>query len=166
MSDHMDMFEDVSNPLDCIEDMLAAQEWMFDRPNPDELCVHVSGRHGQYRMTFIWQEEFSAMQFFCDSDIAIPQHHRDIALQAIHKINSALWLGHFIVAEETGLPTFRHTSLFRGCTHTSGAEHIEDLIEIALGECERYYSVFSLMGNASMDDTLLSLALSQSQGEA
>ncbi len=167
MSDMAEIYEDMTNPLDSIEEIMAGQDWVFDRPNHDELQVRMSGAHGQYAMTFIWQEQHSAMQFFCELDLTIPAVRDELLSRTLRQINEKLWLGHFDVPRETGIPFFRHTSLFKGMQHSSGADQVADLIEIALAECERFYNVFLLLSEAkNTQDSLMSLALSETRGEA
>src|SRR5688572_6048331 len=141
----LDVFEDVSNPLDGVEEILSANDWRFDRMSEDEITVQVSGKMGVYKMRFVWQEDYSAMQFCCDIDITLPGAAMDRTAKTMTAINTGLWLGHFDLDEETGTPRFRHTSLFRGMTGGSGIEHIEDLVDIALSECERYFPVFDIL---------------------
>lgn len=162
-----DTAEEVSNPLDSVEEIMTGQDWSVRRPTPDELMVHVEGRLGTYALTFIWQEEYSAMQFFCELDLFIPEERMEIAGQTLRTINEALWLGHFDIPESRQTPCFRHTTLFRGLTQTSGADHIRDLVEIAVAECDRYHGAFNMLANAlSIDGGLMDLALSDSAGEA
>ena len=166
-NNNAEIFEDVSNPLDSIEDLLAGNDWVFNRPNPDELTVHVRGKHSVYHLTFLWQEDYSAMQFFCEFDLKIPEARAEMADRALNRINERLWLGHFDLPLETLTPRFRHTSLFRGWTQTSGAEHVEDLVDIALVECERHYNVFrTLSDSLYIDGKTLSLMLVEEAGEA
>src|ERR1051325_8910878 len=49
-----------------------------------------------------------------------------------------MWCGHFDLWSEEALPMFRHVLLLRGGRPTSG--QVEDLIEIAITECERFRS--------------------------
>lgn len=166
MSD-LDIFSDVSNPLDSIEEVMASHDWSFERPNDDELMVQISGRRGTYRMTFLWQEEYSAMQFFCEFDVEIPKERYDMTSKVIRNINEGLWLGHFDVPDDSNVPYFRHTTLFRGMTHTSGTDHIADLIEVALAECEKHYNTFNMLSCSTfLNDSLLTLALADTDGEA
>jgi len=39
-----EIFEDVSNPLDSVEEIFYANDWTFDRMTEDELSVQVSGK--------------------------------------------------------------------------------------------------------------------------
>jgi hypothetical protein len=167
MQSNLAFFEDVSNPLDSVEEFLSGNDWVFNRPNPEELTVTVTGRaNAIYRLTFLWQEEFSAMQFFCEYDIRIAKERQDMAGRALRTINERLWLGHFDVPE-TGMPCFRHTSLFRGMTQSSGAEHLEDLVEIALAECERHQNIFNMLASSLyLDADIMMLVLSDDAGQA
>lgn len=165
----IDPFDELSNPLDSVEDILTAHQWAFSRTTEDVLTVQITGRGGAlYDMRFIWQEEYGAMQFTClMSDLAIPADKTIAASQAMRKINAELWLGHFDFEEETRTPRFRHTCLFRGMHGASGAEHIEDLVDIALAECERFFSAFDLIAHPANDhEALFSLAMMDASGEA
>jgi len=162
-----EIFEDVANPLDSVEEILCANDWSFDRMTEDELTVQITGKMGDYKLFFHWQEEYSAMQFRCECDVAVRGDALEAAAKTMTKINSSLWLGHFDFYGSTNAPCFRHTTLFRGMTQTSGADHIEDLVDIALAECERYYPVFDIYSRGVPADTLeLSLALMQIAGES
>jgi hypothetical protein len=156
----IDLYDDVSNPLDGVEEIMMNNDWTFDRLNEDELTVHVSGKMGQYRMVFLWQEDFSALQFCCAPDVSISPNKLDEAARVLNRINADLWLGHFDVRatdshglnDKAYVPCFRHTSLFRGMVESSGVEHMEDLIDIALAECERFYMTFDLLSRTSGQD--------------
>lgn len=170
----IDLYDDVSNPLDGIEEIMLNNDWSFNRRDEDELTVHVSGKMGQYRMVFVWQEDYHAMQFCCAPDLTVSPNKLDEAARIINRINATLWLGHFDVrAQEDSagtaahIPCFRHTSLFRGITESSGVEHIEDLIDIALAECERYHITFDLLSKAGNEDKKdLSLAMMDIAGRS
>ncbi|MFN3827861.1 MAG: YbjN domain-containing protein [Micavibrio sp.] len=165
MSD-LDLFEDISNPLDCVEEVLHGNEWVYDRPTDSEIVVQTSSPRSHYRMTFLWQEEYSAMQFFCEMDEVIPKKRTDMATRLLKKVNEQLWLGHFDIPADTRTPVFRYTCLFRG-TQTSGIEHIEDIVEIAMAECERFHNVFALLATApALTENILELAMADHGGAA
>lgn len=167
VAERNEIFEDVSNPLDSVEEILYANEWTFDRMTEDELTVQITGKMGEYKLFFHWQEEYSAMRFVCQYDLDIRREAMDIAAKTMTAINSTLWLGNFTFQEGTEIPCFRHTTLFRGQTQTSGAEHIEDLVDIALAECERYHAVFDILSRGiPANDSDLSLALMHVAGES
>lgn len=171
----IDLYNDVSNPLDGIEEIMLNNDWTFNRRNEDEMTVHVSGKLGSYKMAFVWQEDFSAMQFCCAPDMTLNPSKLDEATRIINRINTTLWLGHFDVRAQDAVngvagalvPCFRHTSLFRGMNECSGVEHIEDLIDIALAECERYHLTFDLLSKTrTQDNNDLTLAMMDVAGQS
>lgn len=166
MSD-LDVFEDISNPLDSVEEILSANDWAFDRANDDELVVQISGKFCDYTLNFEWHENQSAMTFTTEIDIDFPNSNLDIAAKTLTTINGSLWLGHFDIDSQTNSPRFRYTSLFRGMHYASGADHIEDLMDIALTECERFYPTFNILSEKGEKDELsLGLALMDSAGNS
>lgn len=168
MSDNFEtMFDDVSNPLDGVEDVLVSRNWAFSRMNRDELFVERRGSHGLYKMVFMWDEETSALQFCCEYDLAIDDRNYGIACEVLADINSQVWLGHFEISRGEYTPCFRHTHLFRGMTQGSGAEHLEDLMQIATTECDRHYTTFMTLAQAAApDDEDLALALMPVAGQS
>ncbi len=167
MSDRASTLDEVQNPLDHVEEVMTAHNWVFNRMTNDELMVQVAGKSCNYRLFFIWQEDMNAMQFCCQYDMSITAKRYETAGSALMAINENLWMGHFDLPKDSGVPSFRHTCLFRGLSGTSGAEHIEDMMDISLAQCERYYSVFHLLSAANdTDDQSLSLALMETAGES
>ena len=58
--------------------------------------------------------------------------------------NERLWLGHFDLAAGDTSPAFRYAVLLRGIG-TASSEQVEDLVDIAVSECERFYPAFQLV---------------------
>ena len=143
------------NPLDLVEEIVVANDWRFERQDSDELAVEVAGTWCNYRLLFIWKDDFSSLQFFCQYCIAVPDPIRDKLYPLLGKVNERLWLGHFIFPSDEVSPVFRHTLLMRG---TSGAslEQIEDLVDFGLSEAERFYPAFQyvIMGGGDADQAL------------
>ncbi len=129
------------NPLDVVEEVVAAFDWSFERPTGDEMLAEVTGRWGTYRLFFFWQEEVSAMQFSCQFDMTVPAARMREVVDLLATVNERLWLGHFDVDVDESNPMFRHTLLLRG-TQGATVEQIEDLVDVALTECERFYPAF------------------------
>ena len=133
-----------TNPLEVVEDVILANDWSFDRPTDDELLAEVPGRWADYRLFFLWHDDASALQFCCRIEIDVPQRRRKAVNELLAQINERMWLGHYEVSVEERNPIFRYTALFRGAPAIS-AEQIEDMIEIAVLECERFYPAFDLV---------------------
>jgi hypothetical protein len=163
----IDNFEDIVNPLDSVEEILTANNWVFSRMNNDELMVRVTGKQCDYRLFFIWEESMNAMQFCCQYDMTIGRTNQEAALRALMTINEGLWMGHFDIPRDTNIPSFRHTCLLRGVPSTSGMEQLEDMVDIAMAQCERYYHAFDMLAQPGQpDDQSLTLALMETAGQA
>lgn len=132
------------NPLDLMEEIVSANEWLFDRSSRDELAIEVQGRWSDYRIFAVWQNEIGALQFSCQLELKVPQIRRAPTCELIAELNGRLWLGHFDLGPDMVMPTFRHTLLLRGVAGAS-SEQLEDLVEFAIAECERFYPAFQFV---------------------
>lgn len=134
----------IGNPLDLLEEIVVANEWMFDRANEDEMVVELAGRWCHYRLFFIWQREIAALQFSCQFDMRVPEGKRGDVNDLLAMLNCRMWMGHFGIDQQGGTPMFRYTILSR-TEKPPGLESLEDLVEIALTECERFYPAFQFV---------------------
>lgn len=132
------------NPLDVVEEIVLANEWPFDRTTDDEMFVEIQGRWCDYRLYFVWQPEVGALQFTCQFDMKVPGGRRAPVNELLADVNNRLWLGHFDVEPDDHTPMFRHALLLRG-QRGATIEQIEDLVEVALTESERYYPAFQFV---------------------
>lgn len=133
--------ETEAHPLDLMEQVIGLYEWEFERLGPSEMAAQAPGRWCDYTLYFTWSEELSALHLSCVLDLRSPQARRTDVNELVALANNRLWVGHFAIEAETGTPSFRHTLLLRGLRTLPG-ESMEDLIDIAVGECERFYPAF------------------------
>lgn len=167
MAIQFDFSEIDENPLDQVEEVLHANNWTFNRVNDDELMVQVTGKFCAYNLYFIWQDDMNALQFCAQYDFCINEDKMDKAARALMTINENLWMGHFEIPADTRSPSFRHTCLYRGIQRTSRASDLEDLIDIALAQCESHYAAFYLLSHANdAHDQNMALALMETMGES
>jgi hypothetical protein len=154
------------NPIDLVEEIVVANDWAHDRASDEEMVVEISGRWCDYRLYFVWQEEISAMHFSCGFDMKVPKAQRAPVYELLALANEKLWLGHFDLSAEDNSPAFRHAVLLRGVLAAS-AEQVEDLVDIALSECERFYPAFQIViGGGKPPDEAMSAAMLDPIGEA
>ena len=155
-----------ANPLDLIEEMVIANDWPFQRAADDEILVEIGGRWTDYRLFFVWQEEASALQFCCRLDAKVPPKARSALNDLLARINERLWVGHFDVSAEEEAIMFRHAVLLRGVAGVA-QEQVEDIVELALVECERFYPAFQLViwGGKSAEEAMTA-AILDPMGEA
>ena len=56
-------------------------------------------------------------------------------------INEKLWIGHFDITNNNGIPAYRHT-VFSSSNNDLLHKKLEDLLDIGIYECEKYYPSF------------------------
>ncbi len=132
------------NPLDLLEELVCANNWPFDRSSDSELMVVISGHWCDYHLCFVWQEQEAAILFSCHYDQKVPAKLRPAVFELLAAINETLWLGHFEITSEEGVPLFRHTVPLRGVGGAS-VELLEDLVDAALTESERFYPALQMV---------------------
>src|SRR3954452_21839015 len=126
----------IGNPIDLVEEIVVANDWAHDRASEEELVVEISGRWCDYRLYFLWQEELSTLHFSCGFDLRVPKRRRAAFCEVLALTNEKLCRGHFDLAAGEATPAFRYAVLRRGIGAAS-SEQVEDLVDIALTECER-----------------------------
>lgn len=154
------------NPLDMVEQFVTANDWPFDRRNDEELAVEVPGQWCDYSLYFAWREDVGALHFSCAFDMKVQPAKRPAIYELLAIVNEKLWFGHFSLWLDEGVPLFRQAVLVRGSASTS-PEQIEDMVDIALSECERFYPAFQFViwGGKSAAEAVAS-ALLDTVGEA
>jgi hypothetical protein len=147
--------ETAANPLDMMEQIVAANDWNFDRRSSTEMAAEAPGQWCDYALFLNWSQEISVMHFTCAFDLKIPGKHRTAIYELLARANEKLWFGHFGLESDDGVPVFRHAILLRGAQGAS-EESLEDLVDIAITECERFYPAFQfvLWGGKSPADAL------------
>jgi hypothetical protein len=155
-----------ANPIDLVEEIVQANEWAHDRASDEEMVVEIAGRWCDYRLLFVWQREVSALHFSCGFEMKVPKPRRGAVFELLAVVNERLWLGHFDLAPRDFSPSFRQGVLLRGATGAC-VEQIEDLVDIAVTECERFYPAFQLVvwGGKAAEEALAA-AMIDPQGEA
>ena len=155
-----------TNPLDIAEELIESRDWLCDRPMEEELLAEIAGHWCNYRVWFTWQPDLEVMMFSCAFDSKLPESGLKHIYPILAGINEKLWLGHFGVCSLEKTIMFRHAVLLRGGKGAT-AEQIEDLIDIAINECDRFYPAFQsvVWGGSSWEDAL-NIALMDTAGEA
>ena len=151
-----------SNPLDTVEHVVEHNDWAFDRRGDDEIAFQVPGSWCDYSLFFAWNAEVGAVHFSCAFDMRVPDDRRHF----VAMVNEKLWMGHFGVWTDEGLPMFRHAMPMRG-TQGPAREQIEDLVDVAILECDRFYPTFQYViwgGNTAAE--AVAAAMIETVGEA
>lgn len=158
--------ETPGNPLDLLEELVLANDWHFDRTSDSELAIQVRGRWADYNLWTMWNEELRSLYFACHFDSRVPDAKKARVHELLALFNETLWMGHFDITREDGGILFRHTVPLRG-TRGASVEQLEDLVDSAVSECERFYPALQLVvwGGAESADAM-AVALMDTAGEA
>lgn len=158
--------QQLSNPIDLLEELVLANDWAFDRASESEMVVEIKGRWCDYHLCFVWHQEVASMYASCHLDVKTPATRRKVVAELIAAANERLWLGHFDLASDDGMVSFRHTLPLRG---TGGImpEQLEDIVEAAVMESERVYPALQLViwGGKAVPEAMQA-ALMDTVGEA
>jgi len=127
--------------IDVVEDVVSKQGWRLDRVREEEMAAEYIGRWCNYSLHFAWSEEICAIHFTCAFDIRVPERKISDVNNLLALINDKLWLGHFCIWYNEALPMYRHAFPLRGATGIT-PEQVEDLLETAISECEKFYPAF------------------------
>ena len=154
----------VSNPIDLIEEVIAGKEWVYDRRCDTELAVEAPGSWCDYGMFFAWSEDLAALHFSCALDMRVQPRLMGQIYELIAKLNERLWMGHFAIWVEEGIPMYRHTMRL---PDRADMEQVGELMELAMNECERYYPSFQFViwGGRTAEEAIQS-SLLDTVGEA
>lgn len=154
------------SPLDVIEQIVAANDWTFDRPNDQEMAVHVPGRWCDYNFFCAWNQAADAMHVSLAFDTRVPKERRASVCELLALVNDKMWMGHFAIWGEEGLLAYRHALPLRGCYGPS-PEQVEDLLQNAILDCERFFPAFQyvIWGGQSPADAIAA-AMIDTLGEA
>ena len=155
-----------ANPLDVMEQIVAANDWTFDRRSDSEMAAEAPGKWCDYGLYFSWSHEISAMHFTCAFDLKVPEKRRPALYELLALANERLWIGHFGMDADDGMPVFRHAVLLRG-TRGASAESLEDMVDIAITECERFFPAFQfVLWGGKKPAEALAAAMLECVGEA
>jgi hypothetical protein len=131
----------LSNPLDIAESVVMDRDWAFDRPGESELITEMSGKWCNYRIWFTWQQDSGGLMLSCALESKCPKQLLPKMHALLALVNEKMWLGHFDISSEDASIIFRHSLLLRNGSNTS-SEHLQDILDIAIEECERFYPAF------------------------
>ena len=158
--------ENAYNPLDLAELVIMDRDWVFDRPADGELIAEMSGAWCNYRIWFTWQEDSGGLTLSCALDSKLPKQSVAKVYPLLSLVNEKLWLGHFDICSDDNSVLFRHSLLLSEGAGTT-SEHLQQLLDIAISECDRFYPAFqSVVWGGKTAADALAIALFETIAEA
>ena len=129
------------SPIDIVEDVIHSKQWAFSRSDDHELVAEIASHWCLYRLYFSWTEQIKAINFTVTFDLKFSKSKSKLAYELLAHINEKLWIGHFDITSKNGIPAYRHTVLIPYGNEIL-YDQVEDLVDIAIYECEKYYPAF------------------------
>lgn len=154
------------SPLDVLEQIVAANDWAFDRPNDEEIAVQLPGHWCDFNVFAAWEQALSTMQLTINLQMRVPAGKRGSVHELLAQVNEKVWMGHFTIWHDEGLIVYRHALPLRGSPGPTLGQ-MEDLVQNAIDECERFYPAFQFVvwGGKTADEAMTA-AMFETVGEA
>ena len=153
------------NPISIIEELIDNNSWTGFKLSDCEIAFEYESNWGDFHLAFTWVKDNQTLGITC----AIDQYHfppkAQETFELLGLINQRLWLGHFETSDD-GTPYFRYSLLLPETIQEDEARIIEDAMDIAISECERFNPVFQfhLAGKSPLES--LNAAMLEPKGEA
>jgi len=152
--------------LDIVENLAEERGWALEQLTNGDLVMDSVGDNCTYQLQFSWSAPYQCLHLTCSMDMHLPQSAGAQVNDLLATINGKLWIGHFAVMAGINSPAFRHTIMMNG-TPEHKARELEEIIEIGLGECERFYSAFQFAAFHNMPaQQAMDCALMECVGQA
>jgi len=152
------------DPLEMLQDMASANEWQIERAHDDEILIAYQGPWETYKLHFQWQPRSALFRIACAIGWEMHPDRWPTIREMLSKVNEQLWIGHFCLTEE-GYPLFRYSLVLNG-TEGITPEQLEEVVDTAIGECDRLYPAFHFICDGRSADSALELAILDVAGEA
>lgn len=140
-------FSDESHPLDRVEELFIAQDWVFDRRGPNSLIVTIHNPSCAFHMSLNWLTGRSALQISVQLDHDIPADRIKDAILATANINAHLWCGHFVLTPTEPQPIFSYTCLGQAREDSFSRDHLARLLDSVFEQCEKYAPVYHCLSD-------------------
>lgn len=165
--DHPLHHDEDCNPIDSLETVMSDYNWVFDRPNEEELFVKLHGAKNDYNLFFAWDEAHKVLQICCQYDLKVSAQNLQAARDMLPQINEKSFLGHFHIPDSTHKPSFRYSALMKGLGADQARGIVNEVVDLSLSQCERVSEAFAMLcADATQSAAHMDLALMDVQGQS
>jgi hypothetical protein len=154
------------NPIDDFEKIVGAHDWPFQRSSDHEIDLTLVGTWCDYHVSVTWSAELEALHMTTTLDVKVGVDKVAEMRTLLSLINEQLYFGHFDLWSEEKLLLFRFGLPLNGGA-VATPEQCEQLLQVAVEACERYYPAFQfvLWAGKSAEDAV-SAAMFDTVGSA
>ncbi len=160
------------NPLDSVEDLLIANDWVYNRLTNEELILDINGRSCDYTLCFTWNENSSLLKISCEIDEEIPEGKMGEAILVANELSQSMDIGFFFVNHDTKKLVHKY-SLLAGEDESDKSiidrGYLASVVESILKDCEENFTVIKYFLNKDVcksDKKLVSLLIMPAEGNA
>lgn len=137
------------NPIDVVENIFSSRSFELERRSINEVVVEVQGKWNNMLLFFAWEANMQCMHLSCLMDIETKIEDRSKIFELLALVNEELWVGHFSYWTEQNIPVFKHSVILNDGEDIESK--ISQIIDIAIKECERMYTIFKVVLTKGMD---------------
>ncbi|MCB9965096.1 MAG: YbjN domain-containing protein [Rhodospirillales bacterium] len=158
-----------ANPLDDVEDLMIANDWVYSRQTNEELSLSLSGKLHEYSLSFQWNEIKGLLNISCRINEVISDDKMGEAILIANQLNQSVKMGHFLIDPEQKTLIYRYTLLSGADDTTADPEYLANLVEMLMCDCEENVSIFKCFLHKDLcqnDKQLLALLIVPAEGQA
>lgn len=143
---HIEYYQDSVeiHPIDIVETLAEHHAWDFDRVADDQIAMAIEGRWRTYSITLAWSSHDEVLRLVCSFEMEPPANRMPQLFEVLNLANDKCWAGAFTHWNAQKMMVYRYGLVLTG-GEVAGAAQIDDLVQIAVANCERFYPAFQLV---------------------
>lgn len=130
-----------TNPIDTVEMIFEKKSLSYERRAENEVVVEIEGKWNNMLLFVAWEQNLHCLHLSCLMNINAEIEDCSRIFELLALVNENLWLGHFSFWSAHKMPIFKH-SVIIGPDDADFIKKLEQMMEIAVNECEQMYPVF------------------------
>jgi hypothetical protein len=154
------------DPLDVVEQVVAAEQFSYERTGDGEVHFTAPGQRLAHQIWFAWSDQIETLHICSSLETRVTAKDRAKACDLLALLNERLWLGHFDIWSEDGAIVYRNAIALPGGASPEPGQ-IAALIAAAVEAGERFYPAYNYMvwaGKTAQE--AVSAAMFETAGEA
>lgn len=154
------------HPIDIVETLAEHHAWDFDRVADDQIAMAIEGQWRTYSITLAWSPYDETLRLVCSFEMDPPRDKLPALFETLNAANDKCWAGAFTLWPEQKLMVYRYGLVLTG-GEVAGSNQINQLVNIAVSACERFYPAFQLVcWGDETPDAAMQVAIKQAYGTA
>jgi hypothetical protein len=132
------------HPIDIVETLAEHHAWDFDRVGDDQIAMAIEAQWRTYSITLAWSPYDETLRMVCSFEMEPPKDRLPALFETLNAANDKCWAGAFTLWQEQNLMVYKYGLVLTG-GEVAGAAQINQLVDVAVSNCERFYPAFQLV---------------------